>query len=222
MRSHSIVPGASVRLAASVALVALLATACAANRSTPAAEPEPAGAVEARAVALRLNEALLDIAARSDELGQQGREDTIRAVVLEVFDVPQMARSTLGRHFDGLDAAQQARWVEVFTEFHVSATAWSWRRDRGSRFEYLGVVPAPRGTLLVRSTLDRAAQGAVVRRDYRMARIAGQWRIIDVYTPGSVSSVGMMRSEYLALLARGSFEDLVAEMQRRIERRRAD
>ena len=51
-------------------------------------------------------------------------------------------------------------------------------------------------------------------------RLGGQWRTTDIYTPGTISNVGMMRSEYLSLLARGSFEDLVAEMERRIERRR--
>ena len=103
-----------------------------------------------------------------------------------------------------------------------AAVAYSWRHDRESRFRYLGVERAPRNTLLVKTLLDRTGQGADVRRDYRFARVRGRWRIIDVYTPGAISQVGMRRSEYLAVLARSSFDDLVAHMQRITASRRGD
>jgi len=180
------------------------------------------GAAEASAATLRLNEALLDAASRSAELGQAGREGVIGPVAIEIFDLPWVARASLGNYFDALDADQQELWTEVYIDFHIAAVAYNWRSDRESRFRYLGVDQAPRKTLLVKTLLDRTGQGADVRRDYRFARVRGRWRIIDVYTPGAISQVGMRRSEYLAVLVRSSFDDLVAHMQRITASRRGD
>lgn len=182
----------------------------------------PPGADAARAVVERLNERLLDVANRSDELGQAGREAELRAVVLETFDVPLLARASLGGYWQQLDAAQRALWLETYTEFHIVATAHSWRRDRGARFDYLGEEPGGRGTVLVKTGLDRIGQGFDVRRDYRLRDTDGTWRIIDLFTPGSVSQVGMRRSEYLAVIARSDFDTLIEDMTARIAKRRSE
>jgi len=184
-------------------------------------EPPP-GADAARAVVERLNERLLDVANRSDDLGQSGREAELRAIALESFDVPLLARASLGAYWKELDADQRALWLETYTEFHIVAMAHSWRRDRGSGFDYLGEEPGGSGIVLVKTRLDRIGQGFSVRRDYRLRDTDGTWRIIDLFTPGSVSQVGMRRSEYLAVLARSDFDTLIEDMQQRIAKRRSE
>lgn len=212
------------------ALGALALGACAAptERPSPTLQPEPSipGAAEARQQVERLNAVLLDVAERSQQLGQAGREAEVRAAVLEIFDVPAMARASLGASFAGLTAEQQERWILVYTEFHVSATAHSWRRDRGARFDYLGEEQAPGDGLLVKTLLDRAGTGVDVRRDYLLERVTqdadGLWRVVDVFSPKTVSLVGMRRSEYQSLLDRQGFDALMRDMQATIARRRAD
>ena len=219
-----------LRLAASLTSLLVVALCvvggCASNEKAPDEEVTAAapleGAAEASAAVLRLNEVLLVAANRSDQLGQAGREEVIRSVVLQVVDVPRLARASLGNRFQALTPEQKQRWLETYSDFHIAAAAYSWRRDRGARFEYLGVERAPRNTLMVRTRLDRAGQGADVARDHRLAQTDGRWRIIDIYTPEAISMVGMRRAEYLGLLANGSFDDLVAHMEKITASRRSD
>lgn len=187
-----------------------------------AATERPPGSDAAHAVVVHLNETFLDVARRSEELGTAGREAALREVVLESFDLPVLARASLGPAWNDLDADQRAQWTRTYTEFHIAAAARSWDRDRGARFVYLGEVPGGGGTVLVETRLDRAGTGADVRRDYRLREVDGRWRIIDLYTPGAISTVAMRRSEYEAYLSRHDFASLIEHMQGQIEGERAE
>jgi len=195
---------------------------CATKAAEEAPAELPAGSAEARLLVERFNAKLLDVARRSEALGQRGREAELRPLALASFDVPFMARAALGNHWETLTPDQRELWVATYTEFHVVAMAFNWRSAQGARFTYLGEVPAPGGTVLVKTRLDRSSQGADVRRDYRVRFVSGRWRIIDVFTPGYVSQVGMRRSEYLTVLTRTDFDGLIADMERRIETRRRE
>lgn len=198
--------------------------ACASTGSQERVEAvAPPGAAAALQQVQRWNATLLDTAERSQELGQSGREAAIRPVALEVFDVPSIARASLGRAFDTLAPEEQARWIQVYTEFHIAAAAHNWRTDRGARFEYLGEESAPRGALRVNTFLDRTGNGVDVRRDYLLVQGRdGRWRIIDVYSPRAVSTVDMQRAEYQAVLSRDGFDGLMQSMEQRIASRRSD
>jgi ABC-type transporter MlaC component len=182
--------------------------------------PPPPGSAEARAVAMHLDARTVEVASRSGELGQAGRESELRQIVEESFDIPHIARATLGDYWNSLDAEQRERWVTTYTEFHLVAMAFNWRQFSGARFEYLGEVSAPNGTILVKARLDRAGQGVSVRRDYRLRLTGSGWRIIDIFSPGYVSNAGMRRAEYLAVLGRTDFDGLIEDMRRRIDTRR--
>ena len=215
------------RVALAVMLVAMpfVWIACASPGSQERAEAPASlpGAAAALQEVQRLNATLVDAAERSQQLGQAGREAAIREVVLEVFDVPSMARASLGNPFDSLTPEEQARWTQLYAEFHVAAAAHNWRRDRGARFEYLGEERAPRGRLRVNTLLDRAGAGVDVRRDYLLAQGSdGRWQIIDMYSPSAVSTVDMRRAEYQAVLSRDGFEGLMRSMEASIANRRSE
>ncbi len=205
-----------------IALVAAALVGCASNDGADEVPAElPPGSDEARALVETLNERMLDVALRSRELGQQGREAELRAIILESFDLPFIARASLGTHWNELTPEQQQTWVETYGEFHIVAAAFNWRSSTGASFVYLGEAPAPNDTVLVKTRFDRGGHGFDVRRDYRLRRTAEGWRVIDVFTPGYVSQVGMRRSEYLAVLTRTDFDGLIEDMQRRIDTRRS-
>lgn len=200
------------------ALLGLVLAACASKAPDDTARaPRPPGSDEALARIETFHAALLDVGARSEDLGQRGREAALRPVVIEVFDVPTMARASLGSTFDTLTPERQAQWIDVYTEFHLAAAAHNWGRDRGARFIYLGEVAAANDALLVRTRLDRSGKGVDVGRDYRMTRRPGEaWRVVDVYSPAGVSMVGMRRAEYVAILDQSDFDTLVTTMQERV------
>ncbi len=208
-----------LRALCAASLLALLG--CASSGGSDDAPAElPPGSEEARALVERFDKTVLDVAQRSRELGQNGREAELRPLAIETVDLPWVARASLGRYWDRLTPEQRAKWIETYREFHIVAMAFNWRGAQGARVEYLGEAPAPNGTVIVKTRLDRAGSGFDVRRDYRLRRTDEGWRIIDLFSPGSVSQVGMRRSEYLAVLARADFDALIQDMERRIATRR--
>jgi phospholipid transport system substrate-binding protein len=53
--------------------------------------------------------------------------------------------------------------------------------------------------------------------DYRLAEVGGEWKIVDRYSPSTVSEIAMRRSEYRTILEKEGFDGLIEDMDRRIE-----
>jgi phospholipid transport system substrate-binding protein len=178
----------------------------AAGDQTPLATP----AVE------RLHAALLGIMRSADELGYEGRFETLDPVVAETFDMPFMASKSVGRHWNELPEADQKRWLDVFAR-HVTATyAGQFTGYTGETFETLGEEPATRDTRVVRTRLTRPGEEDV-HLNYRLREVGGKWRIIDIYLNGTVSELALRRSEYSSVLKREGFEKLVSTIAERVK-----
>ena len=53
--------------------------------------------------------------------------------------------------------------------------------------------------------------------DYQLIRTQGRWKIVDRYSPSSVSEIAMRRSEYRTVLEKEGFAGLIQDMERRIQ-----
>lgn len=194
----------------------LLAWACLA----PLAAAESLESDAAPLVIGQFNETLLDLMRRADELGYQGRFDLATRAVQETFDLPFMAAKTIGRHWRKLDTEQRALWVKTFEEFTVSSYADKFDGFSGESIEILGQKPASNETLVVLTRLIRPDDDDV-DLDYRMRENDSGWRVVDVYSDGSVSEIALRRSEYAAVLKRGGIEGLIDAVSKKTERRAA-
>jgi phospholipid transport system substrate-binding protein len=173
-----------------------------------------------------LHDALIQVMKQADELGFVGRTKLVNPAVEAAFDLEFMASKTLGRHSKKLEAADLQRWVETFKHFVVSNYARQFDGYSGQYFETVDVEPAPRETLIVRTLLVRKNDDDV-KLNYRLREMrrapsdAGQgdpesetrWRIIDVYSNGTVSELALRRSEFSALLSRHGFEGLIETVE---------
>ncbi len=85
---------------------------------------QPASAqTSASDVVERLNDTLLEVMQGADNLGYQGRYEKLAPVLTDSFDFGLMARVALGKHWKGLDQAQQALVVESFGRLSVATFA---------------------------------------------------------------------------------------------------
>jgi ABC-type transporter MlaC component len=166
-----------------------------------------------------LQDAMIGIMQRGQDLGYEGRLAAISAVARVSFDIPTMARLSYGPGFDALTPEQRRRWLDVYGRFHLSSLADVRDRYSGQTYRILGYdEPAP-GVVLIRSKLDYPGRAVDLYTDYRLRRTTDGWRIVDVHDPPSVSEVAMRRAEYRTVLERYGFDGLIAEMESRIERR---
>ena len=200
-------------------LLLFLLAGCATQSSGPKlaeASPAPEQVIAARAVVSRLQAAMTEIMQAGPELGYSGRKALIMGVVLEVYDLPTMARLSYGPGWQELDVEQQALWIVTFTRFHVSSIAEVRSRYRGQIHRMLGYRLVPDGHVLIETQLDYPGRAVDFYTNYLLRPTDEGWKIIDVMSPPSVSEVAMRRAEYQTLLEKGGFSGLVGDMEKRI------
>ena len=54
--------------------------------------------------------------------------------------------------------------------------------------------------------------------DYRLWQTNGSWKIVDVYLNGTVSELGLRRSEYTTVIKRDGLEALLTALEEKIIR----
>jgi len=185
----------------------------------------PARAAEAEAVQTIevLHDALLEVMKRAEDLGFAGRSELVLPAVEAAFDLDFMAAKTLGPHSRKLGEADRQRWIETFKHFVVANYARQFDGYSGQFFQIVDVEPAPRETVIVRTVLVRKNDDDV-KLNYRLRETPGDaggvahWRIIDVYSNGTVSELALRRSEFSALLSRRGFEGLIETVESKSSR----
>ena len=203
-----------------VIAVAVLLAAC----PTFAAEPEPVKPelVQTQPVPKdtidSLHGAFLNVMKQAEELGFDGRLSALTGVVEDSFDLEFMALKTIGARRKQLEAKEQARWVTSFGNFLLSNYARRFDGWSGQTFESLSVEEAPRGTMVVRTRLLRPGDEDV-KLDYRLRPTDSGWRIIDIYSNGTVSELALRRSEFAALFKDVGLDLLIASVDAKAGRR---
>jgi phospholipid transport system substrate-binding protein len=163
-----------------------------------------------------LNQKLLDVMRRSNELGFDGRARELRPVVESSFDMPFMAGASLGPDWTKLTPEQKDRLTQAFTAYSVAQYASSFSGYSGEQFQIGDVVKRPNGDVVVKSKIVPRS-GTPTELDYLERQQGGQWKIIDVYLDGSVSQLAIRRSELSAVYKRGGVDGLTAALEQKAQ-----
>ncbi|MDH3211747.1 MAG: ABC transporter substrate-binding protein [Myxococcales bacterium] len=191
------------RASALILAVALLAPVARAD------DPAPTRLID------RLHADLLGVMQEAEALGFKGRYERLAPLLNECFDLPFMAEKSVGRYWRTASEEDRARLLETFRRFIVSNYAGRFTGYSGQRFETLGDEPALRDTVLVRSRIVDPVEEPI-DLDYRLRRVNGSWKIIDVYLNGTVSELALRRSEYSTLIQREGIGGLLAALDAKI------
>lgn len=162
-----------------------------------------------------LHSELLDVMKEAETLGYQGRYSRLMPVLNELFDIPFMAKKSVGRYWKTVDEQGRARLLATFGRFTVANYAGRFSDYSDQYFETLKVVESTHGTFLVHSKLV-TPNGETVQLNYRLRPVDDGWRIIDVYLNGTVSELALRRSEYSSLIQREGFDALLTALDERI------
>jgi phospholipid transport system substrate-binding protein len=169
----------------------------------------------ASSFASNFNDALLDVMKHADELGYDGRVERLKPLLSASFDIPFMARFTLGRRWKSLDEASQHAWDDKFAELTTATYAGRFNGYTGEEFVTMGEEPAAQETTFVKTKIIVPDQDEV-ELTYRMRQAETGWRIIDVYYRGTVSELALRRSDYSAVVRRDGFAKLLEVVDAKI------
>ncbi len=176
--------------------------------------PGPAASPPAVDVVDNLHSALLAVMNDGKKIGFKGRFDQLTPVITASFDLPFIAKTAMGRHWDTLDPSQKSRFVETFRRLSIATYAANFDSYSGERFKVVSEKELDHGQFQVRSQLIKS-DGGEVSIDYILRPVDRQWRIINVIGNG-VSDLALKRADYTQFLKTNGFDALLGKLNEKI------
>ncbi len=164
---------------------------------------------------LGLYDALLSTMKNGRVLGQSGRFTQLEPVIRRTFDIPAMARLSVGPSWASLSEAQRQQVTESFGRYISAIYADRFDNYAGQKLQVTGEQPAAAG-IMVKSQIIKA-NGEPVKVDYMMRRNGEGWLISDIYLDGAISEVAIRRSEFAAILKKEGIDGLIAALNRKAD-----
>lgn len=184
--------------------LALAAAVPAVTALPAAAHAEPAGdTVQA------FHGALLNLMKSGGTRASRAR--AIGPAVDRAFDIPLMARLSVGPSWTSIPAQQQAGLVQAFRNLTISQYAKNFDSFAGERF-VMGGIDTRGGDKLVRNTLVAGKTSETL--NYRLRQSGGQWKIIDVYYRSAISQLATRRADFARVLKTGGAPALITHLNR--------
>jgi phospholipid transport system substrate-binding protein len=170
---------------------------------------------EAKQVAKRLNDTLLESMKKGGELGYSGRYKLLQPVIEESFSLPYIARISLGKYWTTITDEQKALLMEHYTEWSVASYAARFYTYSGEKFEMLPETGTFAKTLVVTSKLTSSTD--VVDFTYQLMPVEGKMRIVDVKVEG-VSQLALTRSQFVSIMERQGIDGLVSTLKEKTQK----
>jgi len=135
---------------------------------------------------------------RNESLSSQQKVERIEQIAYARFDFETVSRLVLARNWRKLTPQQQEEFVREFKR-HLSVTyGKNVESYNNETIEITGDREEARGDWTVKSKILRGGDDVMV--DYRLRKVDGQWKIIDV-TIERVSLVANFRSQLQDIVA---------------------
>ncbi len=162
-----------------------------------------------------LYDALLGTMKSGRSLGQSGRFTQLEPVIRRSFDIPMMARLSVGPSWANLAEGQREQVIEGFGRYISAIYADRFDSYAGQKLQVSGEQPNP-GGVIVKSQIVKA-NGEPVKVDYMMRRSGEGWLISDIYLDGAISEVATRRSEFGAIIRNEGIDGLIAALNRKAD-----
>ena len=176
-----------------------------------AAVPAAAAAPGPLAVVRSSNDAVLAIFKKHPAV-DAAVEKELFAVIDAVTDYGALAAAAIDSFCPKLTAAQCATFKETFTRLLRVSSIKKLGRYRADRFEYGGEeIAGPRATVRTFAFFKEER----IPLDYVMAQRDGAWVIVN-YVVDEIDTVFNYRKQFTQLLARGTFDQLIARLESKI------
>lgn len=139
------------------------------------------------------------------------RARAIAPVIDRAFDIPLMARLSVGPAWTTIPAPQQAALVQAFRNLTVAQYAKNFNSYAGEQF-VMGTVETRGGDKLVRTTVRAGRTNELL--NYRLRQSGPQWKIVDVYYRSAISQLATRRADFDRVMKTGGAPALITHLNR--------
>ena len=158
---------------------------------------------------------LLDVMQHAAALGPKGRYQKLEPVVLHTFDVPFMARLSVGPTWRNLAPEQKRRAVQAYARYIAAIYATRFDAYAGEKFQVLGEQQIKHGTLIKTQIIK--SNGEPVSINYVVHDNDIAWQIRDIYLSGTISELATRRSDFAATLRSSGIDGLIAVLNKKAD-----
>lgn len=154
---------------------------------------------------------LLDTMKHGDQIGFTGRYKKLDPAIRSAFNLPLMARFSVGPIWSKATPEEQQALISAFSDFSVATYASRFKAFDGEEFVVLGQKPTEGGVIV--ETQIKPKDGDAVALNYLMRPDEhGALRIVDVFLNGSISELATRRAEFNSIVQRDGLEALVSTL----------
>jgi phospholipid transport system substrate-binding protein len=159
-------------------------------------------------------ERVLAVVGETTDENSPARREALRALRAEIFDLEEMSRRALGRHWQGRTPEEITAFTELFSDFLERVYVSKLARAKDTHIIIVGdSVDGDRATVRTRVSNSGSAETAV---DYRLLRRGDRWIVYDVVIE-NVSLVNNYRTQFEKIMRTGGYPALVQRLQTRGE-----
>lgn len=141
---------------------------------------------------------------------QKERREQIRQILAARFDYSEMAKRSLGPHWQRGSKEEQRQFVDLFTELLEKSYADQIEGYNGEKIVY-GRENVSQNQAEVDSKII-TKKGEEIAVNYKLSSAGGDWKVYDVIIE-NVSIVNNYRSQFNRVLANASFGELLKKLQ---------
>ena len=167
-----------------------------------------------------LQRGLLELSQQRPKATIDERYVALKPLIEATHDLPYIAEFALRRQWPTLSEADRARFVAAFEKLSISTYAARFVSVGPATFRPVVAGAAPALDRATVTTAVARAEGSDVPLEYLLQQQDGGWKIINVVADG-VSDLALKRAEYQRLLAGGSIDTLIVELEAQTQRLRA-
>lgn len=140
---------------------------------------------------------------------QRDRRNKLKSVIYPRFDFAEMAKRSLGAHWQRRSPEEQKKFVEVFTELVEAAYLDAIESYNGEKV----VVANDKQDQTFADVSSRIVtkKGEEFSIDYKLHQVEGGWKVYDVVLE-NISLVNNYRSQFNRVIGKSSYEALLSKM----------
>jgi phospholipid transport system substrate-binding protein len=205
------------RAAALVGAAALVAIACCALVARSALGAEPAVVTDTPTATIEsLHRGLVALSHDRPNADLAERYRVLEPLVEKTHDLPYIAEFALRRQWPALAEADRARFVAAFEKLSVMTYASRFKNVTAETFKMSGGEPATGSRAQVTTAIVRPGEKDIPI-EYLLEQQGGAWRVINIIADG-VSDLALKRAEYQRVLASGTIDDLIKQLDEQTAR----
>ena len=199
------------RLFAQLAGCGLVLTA-ALTLSSPAAQATSPGPTEA---IRQFYAELQNVMQHAAQLGAKGRYQQLEPIVHRLFDVPYMAKLSIGPSWARLATDQKRRAALAYGRYITALYTTRFDGYSGERFEVFGEQQIKHATMV--KTRIVKSNGEPVSINFVLHDNDHAWQVRDIYLDSAISELATRRSEFAQVLRTSGIDALIDSLNRKAD-----